>query len=177
VDTSVRLVTGSADDTRRLGRAVSEALRPGDVVALSGDLGAGKTAFVQGAAAGLGVTEPVVSPTFTLVREYDGPVRVVHVDVYRLDRVNDVVDLGFDEFLDGSAVVFVEWGDVIQGLLPESWLAVDLSLDERDEVRRSVRLTGNGPSWEGRWERVERTVSDWGEDAPADEAPADPGDG
>jgi tRNA threonylcarbamoyladenosine biosynthesis protein TsaE len=168
VDTSVRLATGSADDTRRLGRAVSEALRPGDVVALAGDLGAGKTAFVQGAAGGLGVTQPVVSPTFTLVREYDGRVHVVHVDVYRLDRINDVLDLGFDEFLDGSAVVFVEWGDVIRGLLPESWLAVDLSLDDRDETRRSVRLTGTGPTWAARWELVERTVSDWVEPTVAD---------
>ena len=161
METSVRLATGSADDTRRLGRAVSEMLRPGDVVALAGDLGAGKTAFVQGAAAGLGVTDPVVSPTFTLVREYDGRVHVVHVDVYRLDRINDVVDLGFDEFIDGSNVVFVEWGDVIEGLLPESWLAVDLSLDDRDESRRAVRLTGTGPSWRGRWEGVERHVADW----------------
>jgi tRNA threonylcarbamoyladenosine biosynthesis protein TsaE len=168
VDTTVRLATSSADDTRRLGRAVAEALRPGDVVALAGDLGAGKTAFVQGAAAGLGVTDPVVSPTFTLVREYDGRVHVIHVDVYRLDRINDVVDLGFDEFLDGSAVVFVEWGDVIQGLLPESWLAVDLLLDERDDTRRSVRLRGTGPTWTARWEVVERNVSDWAEAKPGE---------
>jgi tRNA threonylcarbamoyladenosine biosynthesis protein TsaE len=161
VDTSLRLATSSADDTRRLGRAVSETLRPGDVVALAGDLGAGKTAFVQGAAVGLGVTDPVVSPTFTLVREYDGRVHVVHVDVYRLDRINDVLDLGFDEFVEGSNVVFVEWGDVIQGLFPESWLSVDLSLDDRDDSRRSVRLIGTGPSWQGRWELVERNVSDW----------------
>jgi tRNA threonylcarbamoyladenosine biosynthesis protein TsaE len=180
VETSVRLATSSAEDTRSLGRAISEALRPGDVVALAGDLGAGKTAFVQGAAAGLGVTEPVVSPTFTLVREYDGRVHVVHVDVYRLDRINDVVDLGFDEFVDGSNVVFVEWGDVIQGLLPESWLAVDLSLDERDDARRSVRLTGTGPSWVGRWELIEQHVSGWVEETPADRVErtlADPEDG
>jgi tRNA threonylcarbamoyladenosine biosynthesis protein TsaE len=164
VETSVRLATVSVDDTRRLGRAISETLRPGDVVALAGDLGAGKTAFVQGAAAGLGVSGPVVSPTFTLVREYEGRMHVVHVDVYRLDRINDVVDLGFDEFIDGPAVVFVEWGDVIEGLLPESWLAVALALDERDDSRRSVQLTGTGPSWEARWELVERYVSDWVED-------------
>jgi tRNA threonylcarbamoyladenosine biosynthesis protein TsaE len=168
VETSVRLATSSPDDTRSLGRAVAEALRPGDVVALAGDLGAGKTAFVQGAASGLGVTEPVVSPTFTLVREYDGRVHVVHVDVYRLDRINDVIDLGFDEFVDGSAVVFVEWGDVIQGLLPESWLAVDISLDDHDESRRAVRMTGTGPSWKGRWELVERNVANWAEHAPDD---------
>src|SRR5205823_505658 len=133
VTTSVQAVTGSAEGTRALGRAVGEALRPGDVVALSGDLGAGKTAFVQGAAQGLGVSGPVVSPTFTLVREYAGRVPVVHVDVYRLDRLQDVLDLGLEDYLDGGSVVFIEWGDVIQGLLPESWLGVWLSMDEGDE--------------------------------------------
>lgn len=159
--TAVRVVTGSVESTRSLGRAVSEALRPGDVVALSGDLGAGKTAFVQGAADGLEVRGPVVSPTFTLVREYGGRVPVVHMDVYRLDRLQDVLDMGFDEYLDGHAVVFIEWGDVIQGLLPDSWLGIGLSLDDEDEDRRTVDISGTGPSWRARWESLERTVAQW----------------
>jgi tRNA threonylcarbamoyladenosine biosynthesis protein TsaE len=161
VKTSIQVVTSSVEGTRSLGRAVSEALRPGDVVALSGDLGAGKTAFVQGAADGLGARGPVVSPTFTLVREYAGRVPVVHIDVYRLDRVQDVLDIGFDEYLDGRSVVFIEWGDVIQGLLPESWLGVRLSLDDEDEARRTVDIAGTGPSWTARWESLERTVAPW----------------
>src|SRR5205823_740932 len=84
-------VTTSVEETRALGEAVGGLLERGDVVALSGDLGAGKTAFVQGAARGLGVAEPVVSPTFTLVREYRGRVAIHHLDVYRLDRVQDVL--------------------------------------------------------------------------------------
>ena len=161
METSVGVVTSSAEDTRELGRAISEALRPGDVVALAGDLGAGKTVFVQGAAAGLGVVQQVVSPTFTLVREYAGRLPVVHVDVYRLDRVQDVLDVGFDDYLDGRAVVFIEWGDVIQGLLPESWLGVRLALDDQDEARRSVAITGTGSAWTGRWELLERILASW----------------
>ncbi len=161
METSVGVVTSSAEDTRTLGRAVSEALRPGDVVALAGDLGAGKTVFVQGAAAGLGVDQPVVSPTFTLVREYAGRFPVVHMDVYRLDRVNDVLDVGFEDYLDGRAILFIEWGDVIQGLLPESWLGVRLTMDERDEARRTIAFAGTGPAWTARWESLERILASW----------------
>jgi tRNA threonylcarbamoyladenosine biosynthesis protein TsaE len=150
------------EETRALGRAIGATLSPGDVVALSGDLGAGKTAFVQGAVGALGAAGPVVSPTFTLVREYEGTVRVVHMDVYRLDRVQDVLDLGFDEYVDGGAVVFIEWGDVIQGLLPESWLGVRLSMDDEDEDRRAVDVTGTGPAWDARWDVVRRSVAPWG---------------
>ena len=84
---TIVLLTASADETRAVGGAVASLLRPGDVVALSGDLGSGKTVFVQGAARALGVDEPVVSPTFTLVREYAGRLPVTHVDVFRLGRV------------------------------------------------------------------------------------------
>jgi tRNA threonylcarbamoyladenosine biosynthesis protein TsaE len=153
--------TSSPDATRALAAALATLLRPGDLVLLAGDLGAGKTAFVQGAAGGLGVGGPVVSPTFTLVREYGGRVPVVHMDVYRLDRVQDVIDLGFDEYLDARSVVLIEWGDVIQGLLPESWLGVRLSLDDQDEMRRTVDIAGTGPSWTARWELLERAVEQW----------------
>ena len=159
--TSVALTTRSVEETRALGRAIGATLSPGDVVALSGDLGAGKTAFVQGAVDGLGAAGPVVSPTFTLVREYEGTVRVVHMDVYRLDRVQDVLDLGFDEYVEGGAVVFIEWGDVIQGLLPTSWLGVRLTMDDADEDRRAVDLTGTGSAWDARWDLVRRSVAPW----------------
>jgi tRNA A37 threonylcarbamoyladenosine biosynthesis protein TsaE len=69
--------------------------------------------------------------------------------------------MGFDEYLDGHAVVFIEWGDVIQGLLPDSWLGIGLSLDDEDEDRRTVDISGTGPSWRARWESLERTVAQW----------------
>jgi tRNA threonylcarbamoyladenosine biosynthesis protein TsaE len=113
--------------TRAIARVVAGHLVPGDVVALAGELGAGKTCFVQGAADGLGVAAPVTSPTFVLVRQYTGRVPVVHCDVYRLDRLGDVLELG-DEVLAPDVVTFVEWGDAIAALLPPDRLEVELRL-------------------------------------------------
>src|SRR5439155_18645540 len=101
---ALELAAPAATDTRAIGRAIGAVLQPGDVVSLTGDLGAGKTTFVQGAAQALGVDDAVVSPTFTLVRQYAGSVPVRHVDVYRLDRVQDVLDLGIEEMVDAGAV-------------------------------------------------------------------------
>jgi tRNA threonylcarbamoyladenosine biosynthesis protein TsaE len=159
----VELVTGTTDDTRAVGSAIAELLRPGDAVALTGDLGAGKTTFVQGVARGLGSDAHVVSPTFTLVREYDARVRVYHVDVYRLDRVQDVLDLGLDEVAASGGVLLVEWGDAVEGLLPEDHLLVELTVpdDAPDPERRRIVVRGVGAGWQARWERLERILEPW----------------
>jgi tRNA threonylcarbamoyladenosine biosynthesis protein TsaE len=143
------LSTSSAEETRRLGQALAKALQAGDVVSLAGDLGAGKTTLVQGLARGLAVEEPVMSPTFTLVREYRGAVPIYHVDVYRLDRIQDVLDLGFEEMLDRQAVMFIEWGDAIEAILPESYLHVLLSIPA-DGDERHITLSPRGPAWADR---------------------------
>src|SRR5438093_13641660 len=101
----ILVATASPKETRALGEAVADLLRPGDVVSLTGDLGAGKTTFVQGAAGKLGVDEPVLSPTFTLIREYRGSLPIYHLDVYRLDRVQEVLALGCEELMDRQGVV------------------------------------------------------------------------
>jgi tRNA threonylcarbamoyladenosine biosynthesis protein TsaE len=139
--------------------ALAELLAPGDVVSLTGDLGAGKTTFVQGAARGLGVTEQVSSPTFVLVREYRGDVPVCHIDVYRLDRLQEVIDLGFEDLLDPGSVIFVEWGDAIEPLLPDEHLRVELRTEEGDGRRLS--FAGRGARWAGRWERLEGVLVPW----------------
>lgn len=156
---TIDLVTRAPDETRKSAAALAELLQPGDVVSLTGELGAGKTAFVQGAARALGVQDPVVSPTFVLVREYRGEMPIYHVDVYRLDRLQEVHDLGFEDLLDPSGVVFVEWGDAVEALLPDSHLRVELTPDE-DESRR-VRVTARGPGWASRWERLEGVLQPW----------------
>jgi tRNA threonylcarbamoyladenosine biosynthesis protein TsaE len=152
--------TATADDTREAARALAPLLRPGDAAALTGELGAGKTTFVQGLAAGLGFDGHVVSPTFTLVREYQGRLRIFHVDVYRLERVQDVLDLDLDDAAAEGGVLLVEWGDVIAGLLPAEHLVVTLTIDEADEARTIV-LEGVGASWRLRWEQLERLLESW----------------
>jgi tRNA threonylcarbamoyladenosine biosynthesis protein TsaE len=147
------LVTTEARATQALGEALAPIFRAGDVVSLTGDLGAGKTTMVQGIARALGVTDPVVSPTFTLVREYRGIMPIYHMDVYRLDRIQDVIDLGFDEMMDERALVLIEWGDAIQGLLPERHLQIKLSIPGDDD-RRRVAISSPGASWAARWDQV-----------------------
>jgi tRNA threonylcarbamoyladenosine biosynthesis protein TsaE len=157
----LELTAGTPEDTMAVGHAVASLLREGDVVALTGELGAGKTTFVRGAARALGFDGAVASPTFTLVREYPGRVRVYHVDVYRLERVQDVLDLGLDEMVAEGGVVLVEWGDVVEGLLPDDHLLMEITLLGAEEARRIV-VTGVGPSWATRWERLERLTEPWG---------------
>jgi tRNA threonylcarbamoyladenosine biosynthesis protein TsaE len=152
----IELETATADRTRDVGAALAALLFPRDTVVLTGDLGAGKTTLVQGIGRGLGVEEHVASPTFTLVKEYAGRLDVAHVDVYRLDRVQDVVDLGLDEIGGPDRVLLVEWGDAVQELLPEDRLRVELTT-ERTDVRRIV-ITPRGRSWAGRWERLEQVL-------------------
>jgi len=134
----------------------------GDVVSLTGDLGAGKTTLVQGAARGLGVRDPVLSPTFTLVRQYRGERPVYHLDVYRLDRVQDVLDLGFEEMLDQDGVVFIEWGDAIRAVLPAEHLEIAVTMPADGDLRL-LALSGSGASWGNRWGRLEAASAAWRE--------------
>jgi tRNA threonylcarbamoyladenosine biosynthesis protein TsaE len=157
----IELVVPVARDMQALGEAIGALLQPGDVVALTGDLGAGKTTFVQGAARGLGVDgDQVTSPTFTLVKEYRGRFPVYHLDVYRLDRIQEVIDLGFEELLDPDGVTFVEWGDAIEGLLPEDHLELSLRTAS-DNDTRTAAVSAAGRGWAGRWEHVEAAVAPW----------------
>ncbi len=152
------LATSGPEETRKLGAALAALLVPGDVVSLTGDLGAGKTCLVQGAAGALGVEEHVTSPTFVLAREYHGSIPVHHLDVYRLDRLQEVLDLGFEDMLDPRGVIFIEWGDAVEALLPRSYLEVEIAIVDE---RRSVVVSGRGPVWTGRWERVEAALGTW----------------
>jgi tRNA threonylcarbamoyladenosine biosynthesis protein TsaE len=143
------VVTHSAEDTRIVGAALAPTLLPGDIVSLSGDLGAGKTVFVQGLCAALGVESRVLSPTFTIVHEYDGRFPIVHLDIYRLDSFQEVLDLGFEEFLDPSSVVLIEWGEAIGPLLPRRYLEVELRQPAatENEDHRALTFRPHGAEW------------------------------
>ena len=160
----LELTSPTAEDTRAIGAAFAPLLRPGDVIALTGELGAGKTTLVQGIAGALGYDGAVTSPTFTLVREYRTPtLPLVHADVYRLDRVQDALDLGLDETAE-DGVLLIEWGDAVDALLPGDRMVVELSVPGDDEVRR-IALRSEGTAWQARWERLEQAVDTWREAA------------
>lgn len=152
--------TKSADDTRELAGQVAALAKPGDVVLLAGELGSGKTAFAQGFGRALGVDEPIVSPTFTLVRTYAGRLSLVHVDVYRLDHLQEVVDLGLPELLDDGGVALIEWGDMAAPVLPADFLEVRFEYGEADDDRRlSFRVVG--PSWAPRQTALHTALARW----------------
>ena len=154
----IEIETENAERTRGVGQALASLLQPRDTVVLTGDLGAGKTTLVQGIGSGLGVKDHVASPTFTLVREYSGRLDVAHVDVYRLERVQDVVDLALDELGGPDRVLLVEWGDAVSDLLPEDRLRVELRTARADADTRRIVVTPQGGSWAGRWERLEHAL-------------------
>lgn len=144
------LVTHSAAETQAVASEIGRLLRGGDVITLAGDLGSGKTTFAQGLARGLDVTDPVVSPTFTIVRQYEGRVPLVHLDVYRLDHLQELHDLGFDELVDAEVVLLIEWGDVVSALLPSERLDVRLEPGGVADDDRIVTFEARGPTWDAR---------------------------
>ena len=156
--------TAGADETRRLGAAVAGAAEAGDVIVLVGDLGAGKTAFVQGFAAALGVTAPVTSPTFTLANRYQGRLVVNHLDVYRFDDPAEAHDLALPELID-EGVTLVEWGDTILPMLPAEHLTVTIRFASAgggagDDERR-LDLRGRGEPWRSRWPGLKAALGAW----------------
>jgi tRNA threonylcarbamoyladenosine biosynthesis protein TsaE len=156
--------TGSPEETREVGEAIASLLRARDAVVLTGELGAGKTTFAQGVARGLGIEERVSSPSFTLVKEYSGILDLAHVDVYRLERLQDVVDLGLDELGGGDDVLLVEWGDTIEELLPGDRLRVELTTT-RDgaEDDRAIAISAVGDAWAERFPELEAALLPWAE--------------
>jgi tRNA threonylcarbamoyladenosine biosynthesis protein TsaE len=157
----IEVRAGTAEQTREVGEAVASLLRARDAVMLTGELGAGKTTFAQGVARGLGIEGPVVSPTFTLVKEYSGILDLAHVDVYRLDRIQDVVDLGLEELGGGDDVLLVEWGDTIEELLPESRLRVEITTSDGADEARTIAISATGAGWRERFAELEVAVMPW----------------
>lgn len=112
------IISHTPGETFELGRSLAAQLRRGDVLALAGDLGAGKTQFAKGIAAGLGVSSEVMSPTFTLIHEHEGRLPFFHIDLYRLESEEEVLRIGLDDYLAGEGVTLVEWADKFPGLMP-----------------------------------------------------------
>jgi tRNA threonylcarbamoyladenosine biosynthesis protein TsaE len=154
----IQLTTSSARETREVASKIAALVEQGDLVLLVGELGAGKTTFAQGFGQALGVVDPITSPTFTLAREYEGQrITMHHLDVYRLERIDEVLDLALPELLDGTSVTLVEWGDAIIPALPAEYLEVRLEYgDDDDERVISVRPVGR--RWLSREIELTRTL-------------------
>lgn len=138
----LRLQSESADETRGLGEALGRLLEAGDLVALSGEMGSGKTVFAQGVALGLDVSEPVNSPTFALVHEYAGRVPVWHLDTYRVQSRDELIDLSWQDLLAGGGVILVEWPERIRAALPPDHM--DVALHYGDGDARVIEIAAHG---------------------------------
>ena len=151
----VKTETVSSSETRALGTHLARFLKPGDIICLVGDLGAGKTCFVQGIAEGLGISERVTSPTFAIIKEYpDGGVPLYHFDAYRLEGEKDLAELGYEDYFFGEGICAVEWGDKVAGLIPDEALVIDIV--RTDEDSRRFTFSFKDVRWHGAAEALLR---------------------
>jgi tRNA threonylcarbamoyladenosine biosynthesis protein TsaE len=139
---SLRLISHSPEETYRLGYRLGELARPQDIYLLSGNLGVGKTCLTQGIAWGLGSTEYALSPTFVLMREIQGRLPLYHIDLYRLDRIEEISDLGLDDYLYGHGLCVIEWAEKGLSVLPAEYLLV--KIDYLSDTERSFELIPHG---------------------------------
>jgi len=138
------IITNNIKETKSLGEKIARCLKPGDNVALVGELGSGKTTFTKGIAKGLSIKNPeyVNSPSFVLIREYEGRVSLYHFDLYRLERLEDIEYMGIQEYLGGKGVVVIEWAEKLGHLTPNEYLKVDI--DIKGKEKRRFRFTPYG---------------------------------
>ncbi len=143
---NVQLTTVSPEETKSLGKKIGAAIESGILIALSGDLGAGKTLFVQGLASGLDVPQGhyVTSPSYTLINEYPGRFKLFHIDLYRINSENDLEDIGIHEILSGSGVVAVEWAERLNQAMPAEYLSMHFKII--GDQKRKIILTAYGPN-------------------------------
>ncbi len=144
----MELSSDSAERTRELGACLGRLVEPGDVIVLTGDLGAGKTVFTKGLAAGLGVVDNVTSPTFVILHQLDGRIPLYHLDLYRLEDPREFAELGFEDVLYGDGVSVLEWGDKFPGQLPSERLELIFEITGDESRKIVVRPVGK------RWERL-----------------------
>ncbi len=126
----MQIVSKSEEDTRKAGYKLSSFLKKGDVISLRGSLGAGKTVFAKGIAEGLGIKEAIVSPTFTIVQEYEGSLKMYHLDLYRLSGEDEFESMGGEDFLYSNGVSLIEWSEKIEDMLPSSTIFINIEIDE-----------------------------------------------
>ena len=138
----MNFITNSTEETYKLGIDIAKKLKAGDIINLNGDLGAGKTYFTKGIAKGLEIDDYITSPTFTIVNEYEGRLPLYHFDVYRINDTREMYEIGFDEYIYGSGVSVIEWGDIISDLIPD--YAIKINIKRLDENTREIEIDDKG---------------------------------
>ena len=136
----MRVISSAEQETRELGKRMSQQVTPGTVISLRGSLGAGKTVFAKGFAEGLGITEAIVSPTFTLVQEYDGRLKLYHLDLYRLSGEDEFESMGGEDFPYSDGVALIEWSEKIEDMLPDDTIFINITINE--DLTRSIEIRG-----------------------------------
>lgn len=143
------IISKNTEDTLNLGIDIGKLCKGGEIIALSGELGAGKTAFTKGVGAGLGIKSNIVSPTFMLVRTYQGTIlKLIHFDFYRLDNADDFYSIGFEDFLEKDSVIVIEWAEKFISVIPKPLLKMDIIVQPNEERTINVELLGELPQIE-----------------------------
>ncbi len=135
--------TFNEEQTKNIGYALGKKARPGNIYCLKGDLGTGKTVFTKGFAEGLGITEHITSPTFTIVNEYkDGRIPLYHFDVYRIGGCDEMYDIGYEEYIDGDGVCLIEWAELIEDIIPKNavWIVIEKDMTKEDICYRKIEV-------------------------------------
>ncbi len=137
----MKYISSSYEETQKIAADFAKTLKEGDVLCMYGDLGVGKTAFVQGLAKGLGINEPITSPTFTIVNEYSGDKQLYHFDVYRIADSDEMYEIGYEEYVYGDGISVIEWPQLISDILPEKRYDIEISKDyDKGENYRLIEI-------------------------------------
>lgn len=143
----LKYLTQSTEETSKIGEQLGKLVDIGNIICLSGDLGAGKTAFTKGLAKGLGVGDYVTSPTYTIINEYEGRLPLYHFDVYRLNDVEEMYELGYEEYFFGDGVVVLEWADIVKEIIPKERLWITI-LNSKGDDSREIIMEATGEAYD-----------------------------
>ncbi len=139
---NLTIITKSPDETKNLGKEIGKLVKPGDLLAFYGELGAGKTCFIQGISWGLEVKDYVTSPSFTIINEYKGKIPIYHFDLFRLNNAEEILELGYEEYFYGEGLTVIEWAEKIEQLLPKEHLKIDIKF--KDHYKRTISFIPQG---------------------------------
>jgi len=151
---NLTIITKSPEETKNLGKEVSKLAKPGDLFAFYGELGAGKTCFIQGISRGLEVKDYVTSPSFTIINEYQGKIPIFHFDLFRLNNAEEILELGYEEYFYGEGLTVIEWAEKIGQLLPKEHLKIDIKF--KDRYKRAITFIPQGDRFNNFLEELSR---------------------